>query len=78
LLKFVWPERYLEIISLSWVRGLMIVMLTVVIVNFKLVTIKHLPKFFKHFFIFFNTVSGSCPMPFERCLKVSRHGLLLL
>jgi len=53
LLKFVWPERDFEIISLSWVRGLMIVMLNQDIGYSKLVIIKHLPEFFKHFFHLF-------------------------
>ena len=48
--KFVWPERAFETISLSWVRGLIIVMLTIVVVNSKLVIIKHLSKFFRHYF----------------------------
>ena len=48
--KFVWPERAFETISLSWVRGLIIVMLTCCLVNSKLVIIKHLSKFFKHYF----------------------------
>ena len=48
--KFVWLERAFETISLSWVRGLTVIMLTCCLANSKLVIVKHLSKLFGHYF----------------------------
>ena len=50
LLKFVMLERAAAIISLSWIRGLIFVIVTGFVVTTKLLKIKHLSKFFKHYF----------------------------
>ena len=42
LLKFVWPERAFEIISLSWIRGLIFMSCNLKRGNSKLLKIKHL------------------------------------
>ena len=56
LLKFVMLERAAAIISLSWIRGLIFVIVTSFVVTTKLLKIKHLSKFFKHFFRGFLTL----------------------
>ena len=48
--KFVWLERAFETISLSWVRGLIFMSCNLKCGNSKLLRIKHLSKFFKHYF----------------------------
>ena len=50
LLKFVMLERAAAIISLSWIRGLIFIHVTSCVVTTKLLKIKHLSKFFKHYF----------------------------
>jgi len=50
LLKFVWPESAFEIISLSWIRGLIFIKVTGFVVTSKLLKIKHLSKLLKHYF----------------------------
>lgn len=47
--KFAWPERAFETISPSWVRGLIFVMRNLLFGYFKLLKIRHLFKFFKHY-----------------------------
>ena len=54
--KFVMLERAAEIISLSWIRGLIFVIVTHLFSTIKLLKIKHLSKFFKHFFRGFLTL----------------------
>ena len=56
LLKFVMLERAAEIFSLSWIRGLIFIQVTSCVVTTKLLKIKHLSKFFKHFFRDFLTL----------------------
>ena len=56
LLKFVMLERAAAIISLSWIRGLIFVIVTGFVVTTKLLKIKHLSKFFKHCFRDFLTL----------------------
>jgi len=50
LLKFVWPESAFEIISLSWIRGLIFIKVTGFVVTSKLLKIKRLSKLLKHYF----------------------------
>jgi hypothetical protein len=54
--KFVMLERAAAIISLSWIRGLIFVIVTHCISTIKLLKIKHLSKFFKHYFRDFLTL----------------------
>ena len=56
LLKFVMLERAAAIISLSWIRGLIFIQVTSCVVTTKLLKIKHLSKFFKHYFRGFLTL----------------------
>ena len=49
LLKFVMLERAAAIISLSWIRGLIFIQVTSCVVTTKLLKIKHLSRFFKHY-----------------------------
>ncbi len=56
LLKFAALDRASSISSASWVRGLMIIGLTCFVVITKLVVIKHLSKFSKHYFLSFLTL----------------------
>lgn len=56
LLKFVWPESAFEIISLSWIRGLIFIKVTGFVVTSKLLKIKHLSKLFEHYFPLFLTL----------------------
>ena len=51
--KFVWPERAFEIISLSWISGLIFMSCNLKCGNSKLLKIKHLSKFFKRYFHLF-------------------------
>ena len=50
LLKFVMLERAAAIISLSWIKGLVFIIVTGFVVATKLLKIKHLSKYFKHCF----------------------------
>ena len=50
LLKFVMLERAAATISLSWIRGLIFMFCNLKCGNSKLPKIKHLSKFFKHYF----------------------------
>lgn len=54
--KFVMLERAAAIISLSWIRGLVFIQVTSCVVTTKLLKIKHLSKFFKHYFRGFLTL----------------------
>ena len=54
--KFVMLERAAAIISLSWIRGLVFVIVTHVFPTIKLLKIKHLSKFFRHYFRDFLTL----------------------
>jgi len=56
LLKFVWPESAFEIISLSWIRGLIFIKVTGFAVTSNLLYIKHLSKLFEHYFPLFLTL----------------------
>ena len=56
LLKFVMLERAAAIISLSWIRGLIFVIVTHCFPTIKLLKIKHLSKFFRHYFRDFLTL----------------------
>ena len=56
LLKFVMLERAAAIISLSWIRGLIFIEVTSCVATTKLLKIKHLSKFFKHYFRDFLTL----------------------
>ena len=56
LLKFVMLERAAAIISLSWIRSLIFIHVTSCVVTTKLLEIKHLSKFFKHYFRDFITL----------------------
>lgn len=56
LLKFVMLERAAAIISLSWIRGLVFIQVTSRVVTTKLLKIKHLSKFFRHYFRDFLTL----------------------
>lgn len=47
LLKFVWPERAFEIISLNWIRGLIFMSCNLKCDNHKLLKIKYSSKFFR-------------------------------
>lgn len=49
LLKFVMLERAAAIISLSWIRGLVFIQVTCYVTTTKLLKIKRLSKFFKHY-----------------------------
>lgn len=54
--KFVMLERAAAIISLSWIRGLILVIVTHCFATIKLLKIKHLSKFFRHYFHDFLTL----------------------
>ena len=54
--KFVMLERAAAIISLSWIRGLVFIQVTSCVVTTKLLKIKHLSKFFRHYFRDFLTL----------------------
>ena len=54
--KFVMLERAAAIISLSWIRGLVFIQVTSCVVTTKLLKIKHLSKFFRHYFCDFLTL----------------------
>ena len=56
LLKFVMLERAAATISLSWIRGLIFMFCNLKCGNSKLLKIKHLSKFFKHYFRDFITL----------------------
>ena len=56
LLLFVMLERAAATISLSWIRGLIFIQVTSCVVTTKLLKIKHLSKFFKHYFRDFLTL----------------------
>jgi len=56
LLKFVMLERAAATISLSWIRGLIFIYRNLKCGNSKLLKIKHLSKFFKHYFRDFLTL----------------------
>ena len=72
LLKFVWPERAFEIISLSWIRGLIFMSCNLKCGNSKLLKIKHLSKFFKRYFHLLKHFFRLCSMPSARCCKATR------
>jgi len=52
-------ERVAAIISLSWIRGLIFVIVTSFVVTTKLLKIKYLSKFFGHYFRDFLTLFSS-------------------
>lgn len=54
--RFVMLERAAAIISLRWIRGLVFIQVTSCVVTTKLLKIKHLSKFFKHYFRGFLTL----------------------
>ena len=54
--KFVMLERAAAIISLSWIRGLFFIQVTSCVVTTKLLKIKHLSKFFRHYLCDFLTL----------------------
>ena len=54
--KFVMLERAAAIISLSWIRGLVFIQVTSCVITTKLLKIKHLSKFFRHYFRDFLTL----------------------
>ena len=67
LLNFAWLERAFEIISLSWIRGLIFMSCNLKCGNFKLLKIKRLSKFskqyfhtFLHFFRLYSMLSRRC------------------
>ena len=74
--KIVWPERAFEIISLSWIRGLIFIKVTGFVVTSKLLKIKHLSKFFKHYFHRFNTLFGFVLCRLRGAVKLPENGLL--
>lgn len=61
LLKFVMLERAAATISLSWIRGLIFMFCDLKRDNSKLLKIKHLSKFFKHYFRDFLTLFPAFP-----------------
>ena len=77
LLKFVWPESAFEIISLSWIRGLIFIKVTGFVVTSKLLKIKPLIQIIWALFsTVFNTFFCICFMPFKWCRKIFWYGLL--
>ena len=72
LLKFVWPERVFEIISLNWISGLIFMSCNLKYSKSKLLKIKCVFKFFKHYFHLFNTLFRLCSMPSARYCKATR------
>ena len=78
LLKFAMLDRASSISSASWVRGLMIIGLNWLCRNTNLVIIKHLSKFFKHYFLSFLTLFQSFVLVAPLVSQDSIGGILVL
>ena len=75
--KIVWPERAFEIISLSWIRGLIFMSCNLKCGNSKLLKSGTYPNFFKSIiFIFLNTFFGFVLCRLRGAVKLPESGLL--